>query len=256
MKLFIVTGVDVNHAKIAINCVARFHALGIAVKQKFPETFQRIKSKALLKGLLNATVVQQIYSLIVNTVRHSTTLLPYMPKLEAMIMNDSMKSLNQKDDSWSTVAHGDFRLNNLMFHKNYLGIVDDVKMYDFPLFTYHSGLIDLPYFLNTALDDYTYNEHFDDLIDYYYESFIETLNVMKCEIGMYTKQKFYEHLKDIMIARFGASLILIKVSTSEIGKSNKGNTSIDTVLEDSSCDTKFCKKVIKVIKKYEQHGWW
>lgn len=95
-------------------------------------------------------------------------------------------------DTWSTICHSDYWTNNLMFHSNQDGNVDDMKFIDFQSYCFSNIFTDLVYFLYASLDDDTYCKHFDKMIDLYYDTFTSIINRLKVDVIEFTRVKFDE----------------------------------------------------------------
>ena len=158
-------------------------------------------------------------------------------------------------EPWATVVHGDFWSNNILFHKDECsGQVDNVKFYDFQVHLYQSSLWDLPYFLLSNLDEATSAERLDELIDGYYESFIESLKKLKCDVTAFGRPEFEAELKKQAIIQFPICLMLIRIIISEATENAEDKRLLDTVFGGGH-SSRYVEKVAKVVAIYERKGW-
>lgn len=97
-------------------------------------------------------------------------------------------------DPWITVTHSDLWINNILFHKDGVGKVDDVKFIDFQIYLCNSPLKDLPHFLCGSLEDKTLINHLDELLDIYYEMFTSNLKSLGCNVELFYRDSFEKEL--------------------------------------------------------------
>lgn len=130
-------------------------------------------------------------------------------KVDAQIKNCiafSQINKNGSDTPYSTVVHRDLWTNNFMISK---GIcvdwqsppaqlmadvqftdenrnVNDVKVYDFQLYFYHSFALDVIFFLFTSVRLKDLNENFETFIRFYHHRFCQTLKDVNCPLDNYS----------------------------------------------------------------------
>ncbi|CAH1995748.1 unnamed protein product [Acanthoscelides obtectus] len=88
----------------------------------------------------------------------------------------------------STLVHKDMWINNVMVRTK----DQDVKFVDFQCYTYDTPATDLIFFLCGSVRLEVLEKHFDDLLKYYHDNFVDTLNKLKCDTSPFT----YEYLMD------------------------------------------------------------
>lgn len=99
------------------------------------------------------------------------------------------------ENEWTTFTHGDFWVNNMLFHHDELGAPDKIKFIDFQLAQYNTCLRDLPYMMFGSCDVDVLSNHFEEFLSAYHNSFIQTLNKLKFDASPYTRKKFDDRLK-------------------------------------------------------------
>lgn len=160
------------------------------------------------------------------------------------------------EEPWATIIHGDFWVNNILFHKNEEGRSDNVKFVDFQLYWYSSPLKDLPYFLCGSLSEDTMFNHFDDLLNVYYDSFIKTLKRMNCNTAVYTRESFETELKKQAIMEFPLIALASKFFLFELDEDKKetADHNVSNVFE-SECSESFINKLISLVNIFEKREW-
>ncbi|ALC49332.1 CG5126 [Drosophila busckii] len=117
--------------------------------------------------------------------------------------------INASGDKFSTFLHGDFNRNNVLFHEDAAGRVDNIKMIDFQELRYGTTAIDISFFLyiNTAAAER--EQLFPRLLQLYYKRMYEQLELLlqrntpklldeeqlQVELEHYSFQRFEEHFK-------------------------------------------------------------
>ncbi|KAL5273270.1 hypothetical protein ACFFRR_000188 [Megaselia abdita] len=71
--------------------------------------------------------------------------------------------------------HGDFHIKNVMFLENDMGEIEDLKLVDFQLCVIGPAVIDLIYMLYMFLDDKDRLERRENMIKFYFNTFLKTL---------------------------------------------------------------------------------
>lgn len=80
-----------------------------------------------------------------------------------------------------TLVHGDSWLNNMLFQIDENEKSLDMKFIDFQLSFWASPVNDLLYMMSSSLRDDIKVEHFDDLIVFYHDHLVESLQALKYE---------------------------------------------------------------------------
>lgn len=107
---------DLEHAKAAITELARYHALGVALKSHKPEIFEESRkymaefpfemSPDDFKKLVNHTIAR---------IRQDPRICNYADRLRATYTNFQSFLDFEASEPWISIIHGDFWINNIMF---------------------------------------------------------------------------------------------------------------------------------------------
>lgn len=170
--------------------MARFHALGMAIKYKKPEYFKVLKKRSEpIEGYFPNTdnwlqkMVDKMMEdpdIAAHIDRCRTNLETMLPKFRTAV----------SVEPWSTIIHTDFWVNNIMFHRSEDGRVDDVKFVDFQNYRFFSPLRELVFYLFSSTNDEVQDNNIDELIDLYHETLLIVLTRMGCETQLFARDKF------------------------------------------------------------------
>lgn len=183
-------GYDLEHSEMAIKAMARFHALGIATKQKKPGMFEVFKMYA--KPLQIEGTTDNMFASILDRIQTDPETSPYYERCNKILSGLDMAQLWSENlrEPWTSIIHSDFWVNNVMFHHSEKGKIDDVKFVDFQMYLYGSPTRDLLFFLYSSVHSEVTEEQLEDLMDLYYETMLNTLSKMGCNTNMFTKEGF------------------------------------------------------------------
>lgn len=246
-----------EHATKALTTLARYHALGIIMKQKRPE-FAKIAIKnfhydpyhpiAYDKG---TEAMSNVFSKVPQLAKYDYFLKSSMESYKTVLYSDSYVP----DEPWASINHGDFWIINILFHKDENGKVDDVKFVDYKSSVYGSPLMDLPYILCSSLDESTTNNHFEDLLDIHYQTFIQTLERFGCDTTPYTRESFNTELKKQAHVIFALTVLVIRfVAFDDEKEKEKEKDRLESVIYGKGTEI-FIRKLIKLTEIYEKKGW-
>ncbi|KAK9300138.1 hypothetical protein QLX08_007063 [Tetragonisca angustula] len=207
-------GYDLEHAEEAVKALARFHALGMAMKQKRPGIFEVFKMYA--KPLQNPEMnTDNLFVTVFDQIKKDPELNPYYERCERVL--SELKPEDIWSDSfrepWTTIIHSDFWVNNMMFRRSEKGKINGIKFVDFQIYLYGSPMRDLIFFLYSSVKNDTTEEQVEDLMDLYYETLVNTLNKMKCNTDKFTKEGFKAKMDEDGEREFIHVAFMIKMLT-------------------------------------------
>ncbi|XP_063994412.1 uncharacterized protein LOC135171764 isoform X2 [Diachasmimorpha longicaudata] len=189
-------GCDLAHAKLVVKTIARFHALGMATKEKNPDFFEILKRQAQPPDIANVEVWQVLCQQRIDDITDNPELKEYHEASRQALSQSIIDNWKIPiPEPWSTITHADLWTNNIMFRNNNEGAPEDIKLVDFQLSMFASPMRDLTFFLTAGLDLDT-TDHIDELIDLYYDTLIGRLNLLGCNIEPYTRRSFDEKLRE------------------------------------------------------------
>ncbi|KAJ8675787.1 hypothetical protein QAD02_011573 [Eretmocerus hayati] len=246
-------GLDMKHAIVAIRTLARFHALGIVAKNKHPEEFENIKLQSLKSGYFGYLAVEPV---MLEPIKNSPRFSKYSDRIQELVekitvSNDRFDLMRQ--EPWITIIHHDYWTNNLMFHANETGEIDGFKFIDFQGYNYANIFVDLPYFLCCSLDEDTMLNHIDELLDIYYESFIDNLRRNFIDTNQFSRDEFDDRLRKDAQIEFLRCNMALSFFTIEITGDMNAEDVRDKIVNCKS-DLYF-RKLDNLFKVYLKKGW-
>ena len=241
---------------MALSGLARYHALGIALKHKRPEFFKKAMAQAQVE-CADFTPLYMGFDVVLEEFREDASLtrdcLPYIEASFNQFRIDQQLTVSPSEP-WATITHGDFWVNNIMFHQDEQGNVDDVKFVDFQMYNFKSALYELPFFFCSSLDDEAFDRHLDELIGIYYEAFVKELELLGVDASIYTRESFDEELKIQAFNIFPSCALAPKFILLEINEEHTSENLLGSVFE-SRCGRRAKNKMRRIVSTYAERGW-
>ncbi|XP_014230318.1 uncharacterized protein LOC106654804 [Trichogramma pretiosum] len=249
-------GLDLEHARAAIERLARFHALGMAMKQHRPEKFALIRERSQTLAFKENSEFEKTTVYFKNLFKMDPMLSEYRARLErAMDMDPTVVWSSRPTEPWATIVHMDFWVNNIMFRRDEAtGRVDDVKFVDFQNYMYMSPLRELAFFVGTNFRLDVMLEKFDELIDRYYDKFIGTLERMNCDTEPFARDKFDERMKVDAFEEFTHCPFMLQIMTKDVDHDAKAQD-IKHMMMQQSLNSTFLERLRLLVKTFAAKGW-
>lgn len=111
-------------------------------------------------------------------------------------------------EPFSTIIHFDLWTNNILHQIENGEIIRNVFV-DFQIYDYRSAAADVFFFLWTSVQKSVLEQYLDDLIRYYHEKLLETLNILKVDTSLFGLTDFSEDLRLESAFEFGHSILFI-----------------------------------------------
>nr|CAD7204891.1 unnamed protein product [Timema douglasi] len=184
-------GLDLEHSKLALQELARYHALSLAMKLLEPEAFLRTRHQIrevifvqeaahLFSPSLETACKMAIGGLRISALQAGDDggplLLKAVKALESQrgTIFNKMVGLVKPSEPFSVITHGDFWINNILFRYKEEGggrpAVEDVRLLDLQVARYCSPAIDILHFLYTSTFWDTRRRHYQELLRAYHQS--------------------------------------------------------------------------------------
>ncbi|XP_050303620.1 uncharacterized protein LOC126741279 [Anthonomus grandis grandis] len=218
-------GFDLSATTVILKDLARFHAVPIALKLLKPEVFKEKLLPAVVnnKGLeqLPPEVGQAFHNAIMDGARATPELEPYLDRIEKIVeygRTHPWVLRTNPNEPWGTMSHADFWVSNTMILKDSNGTTIANKIVDLQLMRYWSCVCDLTFFLFTSVINSVLDEHFDEFLRVYHDSFIDTLKDFNIDLEPFSWEKFFEEFNTSGPTDLYHVLVMLKPICTERGK--------------------------------------
>lgn len=218
-------GFDLEGARIVVRDLAKFHALPIALKLLKPQVFKDKILPSLIqnKGLeqLPEEVGKAFHESIMEGAREIEELQPYLERVQKVVDYAAEHPFVLRpppNEPWGTMSHSDYWTSNTMLLRDENGKPLKNKMVDLQLMTYNSALRDLVFFLFTSVVNSVLDQHYDELIRIYYDSFVDNLKDFDLDLAPFSWEAFQKELAEIGPTEVYHVLVMLKPICTERGK--------------------------------------
>lgn len=209
-----IMGMDLEHVRCAVKELAKLHAMIIGLKVNRPDFFESFVLPILVSPN-NETAVKCLMDMMNKAhddLKNLEEAKPYMEGIEATLKSANVIDVTGENDLWKTMVHRDFWVNNMLFrHDATSGRITGMKIVDFQLCIYSYGVEDLIFFLISSAKKEVIDDYLDDMIDLYYDSFVDVLRMLKVDTKRYGKSQFLELLNKCAPTKFSQCIMMVQV---------------------------------------------
>ncbi|XP_012273647.1 uncharacterized protein LOC105696064 [Orussus abietinus] len=247
-------GYDLEHAKLAISAMARFHALGIATKMKRPEYFEELKRRCKCLQFKGENFADSTKAFLA-AIGDDPEVSQYLERCQAAFDRGVDQAWHRvPEEPWSTIIHSDFWVNNLLFKRDESGRPVDVKFVDFQNYLFLSPLQELVFFIFVSVQDEVKAAHVEELFDTYYCSFVSVLERLGCDVSPFSKDQFVKKLSEDAALEFVHCMFMLKVLTLEVDPNQDQPLDVSRVMLSKGSDD-YMRRVRTLIKFYVARNW-
>lgn len=194
-------GIDLDASKVVLRDLAKFHAIGIAMKLLKPDDFQEVVGPCLVRNKGMDFVTPEIDASFKYSVVTVASTIPeiaqYVERIDRAFEESkkNFKSDKQPRPQWGTLNHGDYWVNNTMIKKDINNKPIQNKIIDLQILEYDSAVHDLIFFLFTSVDNEILSQHYEELLKTYHNSFLKTINQFNVDTDHYTWEEFLKEIE-------------------------------------------------------------
>lgn len=145
-----------------------------------PEAFEfytRSLESSLREGLSSLRKSNKKYENLTNPIKE-------VEKLSGKLYQQMYNCVEENDEKWKVLCHGDLWINNLMFKSN------DVKLIDLQSMRYTSLVIDIQHLIYSSTESDVRLKHYDEIISIYHKYLIKHLELL-------LKQDYLDNFKQL-----------------------------------------------------------
>ncbi|XP_049824816.1 uncharacterized protein LOC126265934 [Aethina tumida] len=204
-------GFDLIQTKSILENLSQLHAVGIAMREQKPEEFEHF-IRPYLNGITfgsnmeEGNLLKSEVKLYLSLLNENNDLKNWSSELCEHLQVNNMRRI--KEDESYTIVHGDLWMNNIMLKSGNKKVIG-IKIVDYQVCQFQSPLDDLIFFLMMSVQNEILNNHFDDLLQFYYKNFTRTLQKLKCTTNF--SIGWFEHeLKNVSKRQFFHSVLMLR----------------------------------------------
>ncbi|KAJ0171988.1 hypothetical protein K1T71_012751 [Dendrolimus kikuchii] len=197
-------GIDLDHCKLSFKGLAQYHALSFAMKDQDLEGFKEI-SNAIFETYYDDRLWdwygrfwKRIFEIAIDAVEKEYPNSIYVDKIKEFSNPERYKDMvkattNTKETG--VISHGDSWTNNFLYkYVNERPV--DVKLIDFQLTRCATAVLDVTFFIYACTTKPLRDQHYDELLDYYYEVLSTQIREMGSDAEkVYSKTVFLEEIR-------------------------------------------------------------
>lgn len=205
---------DTDHLYLIVRKLATFHGYSYRAKEKSSQEFYALvdclhethptctREAADFMKILN----EYYFELLVSKEKRYACEVECLRQILSNPERFVESVFTAREEPMAVLCHGDFLRNNVLVKYNDDGKPRDVKFIDVANLRYCSPVVDLANLLYMNTDQETRNEHWDGLIDAYYESLVDTLG--DC-VWIPTKQQVVREFRRNSLAVYLLTLFFV-----------------------------------------------
>lgn len=228
-------GIDFHHAKLAVNHVARLHAVSYAYDKshnflekypcfKFSDAISMFFKPVVWASLANSITFlksKKGYEDMVHKLETGKTTLPVK---FAALWDD------QSRHKFLCLTHGDFWNSNLMYkHKEAEEdgerTIESLKLIDWQISQWNNPIFDLHYLLNTSTSFEMRRDHAEEILRHYHATFTEATTKLGTPVPNWNYEQFKAEFERTTLVGFLMGMCLIQGTLSKAGESINNSSS-------------------------------
>lgn len=246
---------DQFHTKLALKELAKFHAIGVALKIKKPEVHKMLLNKVAIPVSKSEGVHKRdehdfkFRNEIKNTILALDGYELYADSVYRTLEKIDRERWPPISEPFATFLHNDLWLNNIMFRHTSENCVT-VKFVDYQTTLYHSPARDIGYFLftSTLLD---VSNDYDSFVELYHKTFTDSLVSFCCDSGLFTLKNLYDEMNMYAPNKLKHIIILLKLY---LPKTYNINGTVSLPEPDKKPES-FDRRLAFVLKGFISRGW-
>ncbi|KAM7352836.1 uncharacterized protein ACRADG_005201 isoform 1-T2 [Cochliomyia hominivorax] len=209
---------DLKHTKLIIREMAKYHALPIALRIKKPEEFnknirpyfRRFNMNTGMSTEVKAQMEAELYQEVANATNNNDNCVERVK--EMMKEYDTFVAQPDKeDDLFTSIVHCDMWINNLMIQYDENSEPNKVKFVDFQIAQYENCVHDIIFFLFSSVEISVLEYHFDEILQLYYQTFIECLKSVNISTIQYSFVGFMKEIHNCAPVEICHALFMTKI---------------------------------------------
>lgn len=253
-------GFDLETTKIILKDLARLQATIIAMRKLKPEWFNEEVLPCLETINNGGVMVDGFISAAITMASKIEECKPYLDKLKAM--TDERNKYGgllfpvESNKNFYTIVHTDIWLNNILILRDEFGSPIKTRIIDFQLTDYGSPIRDLLFLMYSSVQIDVCDLYSDDLIQIYYQAFIECLVDYNCDVTDYSWELFHKELNDVAPQELYHLIFMLKPIFSEKGTiESLADIKISDFGKTDNLGKVYVEKLKQIVVAFAKKGW-
>ncbi|XP_014237227.1 uncharacterized protein LOC106659292 isoform X1 [Trichogramma pretiosum] len=255
-----ITGMDLEHMQYGVRELAKLHAITCGYRAKYPKEFQETIAPGL-EACHNEVAMNCVMEMIHKAINNLKRLEPDTKLIDRVLKTMELCERHEKEpkavlEHWCTFVHADFWVNNMMYRYDNEKKITGMKIVDFQLSQNDYGMKDLVFFLISSAQEEVIDNNLNDLINLYYETFIDTLRALKVDTTLYQREEFDRLLIESAPLKFPQCIMMVQVIKATRGSAPDVNsiTNGEAFLNIGKGQL-YEKKLLHVLHTYDKMNW-
>lgn len=179
----------VKHLNVMIECLAKFHAVSLALKieneENFlciaygiqPLCFEQPNGLPSLYDVLHEISTTRLFEYVASQTNLHSGFIEDINQLRKVVGSKPVALLDRfrQIDTFAVIGHGDFHRNNLLFKKTDNNEIGAMKMIDFQQIRYGSPCLDLSFFMYLNISAELRERLWDEMLRSYHRQLVQTI---------------------------------------------------------------------------------
>lgn len=220
-------GFDLAHAKLCVQDLAKLHALPIALRKLKPAVFESEIRPCLAPNFGLDRLPDDVRDAFVDSIicvgKTIPEVVPYISRMEQLV-NDGFEAFKKPrpppKDSYGTIVHADYWVNNTMILWDENGNPIKNKIVDLQIMQYDTGIKDLIFFLFTSVTNSVLKNNYNELVQLYHNTFVDYLKDFNIDLAPYSWENFVKEMEETGPKEFMHIAFMLKPIFTEKGKIN------------------------------------
>ncbi|XP_017848082.2 uncharacterized protein LOC108603631 [Drosophila busckii] len=207
---------DLAHTELALKYMAQYHALPIALKLKKSEVFEAHMLPHYTKFDWHGDAEESKASMTAETLKDIRAATNNDEKLVARVTKilaelfEFLKASPVENNIFNSIVHMDYWIMNLMFKYDAAGQPTRLKILDFQLAQFDSIIHDIIPFLFTSISTQLLEQHYEQLLQLYYDTLISCLAQLGANTADYSYAAFRAELKRVAYLQVAHAIFMTR----------------------------------------------
>ncbi|XP_012267685.2 uncharacterized protein LOC105692808 isoform X2 [Athalia rosae] len=254
------SGLDLDHALLTMRNLGKFHASSIALMEKEPGVLANYRKGTFHKdqpvvSMMLSSSLKSLATEVAKWPELSPRIAEKIQNISEVIFQRACEACEYTEGDFIILNHGDFWVNNMMFHYDEREKPDDQILLDFQVSHLGSPAEDIIHFFNTSITEDVRIHHLDLLIREYHFSLVSTMNRFNCKTAPASLENLNSALKKREICGVAVSMAIYPIMIMEKGVEVDLSDVLQTKFDNPAHRGELFRKVMaRLLPIYDSNG--